>query len=419
MARTDNCWEDILGTYIQMINPSGWDLLINGSNHYINFNTLNGSMGYGFRDNGGTIQWKNSGGSWANIGAGGGSGNVIGPATNTDSYVPQWNGTNSLTLKNGLLASYVNTGSSLVLRDSAGNGAFNNVVVTTTPVVSSGQTIALTYGSGRVQKITGTNTVTFNLPAATYLTAGEQYEFDNDSTGVVTIYKNDGTTLVNTVVLGGYMIVVNTDNTTTNGVWSTYYYLPDNVTFGDMGLLMPNSIIEVGDGSVTAPSYSFATDPATGLYHTGTGATGAILAAINGVQKIALTATDFTLSAILNGGTAAGSYLSYKSTTGTGTAAGIAHQWLGGTNGGTVIATMLNNGNIGIGMATPNATLVVNGSTVIGIGALSTSATDGFLYIPTCAGQPTGVPTTQTGTVPIVFDTVNNRLWIYAGSQWN
>jgi hypothetical protein len=367
MARTDNCWEDILGTYIQMINPSGWDLLINGSNHYINFNTLNGSMGYGFRDNGGTIQWKNSGGSWANIGAGGGSGNVIGPATNTDSYVPQWNGTNSLTLKNGLLASYVNTGSSLVLRDSAGNGAFNNVVVTTTPVVSSGQTIALTYGSGRVQKITGTNTVTFNLPAATYLTAGEQYEFDNDSTGAVTIYKNDGTTLVNTVVLGGYMIVVNTDNTTTNGVWSTYYYLPDNVTFGDMGLLMPNSIIEVGDGSVTAPSYSFATDPATGLYHTGTGATGAILAAVNGVN----------------------------------------------------VLTMLAGGNVGIGTTTPNAKLVVNGSTVIGTGALSTSATDGFLYIPTCAGQPTGVPTTQTGTVPIVFDTVNNRLWIYAGSQWN
>jgi len=34
--------------------------------------------------------------------AGAGSGDVVGPATNTDSYVPQWNGLNSKTLKNGL-----------------------------------------------------------------------------------------------------------------------------------------------------------------------------------------------------------------------------------------------------------------------------------------------------------------------------
>lgn len=33
---------------------------------------------------------------------GAGSGDVIGPATNTDSYIPQWNGANSKTLKNGL-----------------------------------------------------------------------------------------------------------------------------------------------------------------------------------------------------------------------------------------------------------------------------------------------------------------------------
>ena len=33
---------------------------------------------------------------------GAGSGDVIGPATNTDSYIPQWDGANSKTLKNGL-----------------------------------------------------------------------------------------------------------------------------------------------------------------------------------------------------------------------------------------------------------------------------------------------------------------------------
>jgi len=35
-------------------------------------------------------------------GISGGSGDVVGPATNSDAYVPQWNGANSKTLKNGL-----------------------------------------------------------------------------------------------------------------------------------------------------------------------------------------------------------------------------------------------------------------------------------------------------------------------------
>ena len=51
-----------------------------------------------------------------------------------------------------------------------------------------------------------------------------------------------------------------------------------------------------------------------------------------------------------------------------------------------------------------------------GAAALATNATDGFLYIPTCAGTPTGTPTAQTGTVAMVFDTTNNKLYIYDGS---
>lgn len=56
----------------------------------------------------------------------------------------------------------------------------------------------------------------------------------------------------------------------------------------------------------------------------------------------------------------------------------------------------------------PNA-----GGLVVGPAALSTTATDGFLYIPTCAGPPTGVPTTRTGTVALVFDTTNHKFYIY------
>ena len=59
------------------------------------------------------------------------------------------------------------------------------------------------------------------------------------------------------------------------------------------------------------------------------------------------------------------------------------------------------------------------GSVIIGNTALSTSATDGFFYIPTCAGTPTGVPTTQNSAVPMVYDTTGAKLWIYRGGAWH
>jgi len=50
--------------------------------------------------------------------------------------------------------------------------------------------------------------------------------------------------------------------------------------------------------------------------------------------------------------------------------------------------------------------------------ALATNATNGFTYIPTCAGIPTGVPTAVTGKAPLVADSTNNKLYIYLGGAW-
>src|ERR1017187_2136935 len=57
------------------------------------------------------------------------------------------------------------------------------------------------------------------------------------------------------------------------------------------------------------------------------------------------------------------------------------------------------------------------GNVVIGSGALATNATDGFLYVPTCAGTPTGTPTAYTGRIPLVFDSTNKYLYFYL-SGW-
>ena len=62
-----------------------------------------------------------------------------------------------------------------------------------------------------------------------------------------------------------------------------------------------------------------------------------------------------------------------------------------------------------------NLTLQPNGGNVfVGTGAsLATTATDGFLCIPTCSGAPTGVTSAiPPGECPLVFDTLNNRLYI-------
>jgi hypothetical protein len=60
-----------------------------------------------------------------------------------------------------------------------------------------------------------------------------------------------------------------------------------------------------------------------------------------------------------------------------------------------------------------------NGQNIIhGTAAIATNATNGFTYIATCAGTPTGTPTTYTGRVPLVFDTTNSQFWIYTGGAW-
>jgi hypothetical protein len=53
-----------------------------------------------------------------------------------------------------------------------------------------------------------------------------------------------------------------------------------------------------------------------------------------------------------------------------------------------------------------------NDSVIIRRSALATSATDGFLYITSSNGTPTGVPTTQTGAVPITVDYAADDIFI-------
>jgi len=46
----------------------------------------------------------------------------------------------------------------------------------------------------------------------------------------------------------------------------------------------------------------------------------------------------------------------------------------------------------------------------------ATTAVAGFPFIPSCNGTPTGVPTLAGSSIPLIYDTANNRLYAYNGA---
>jgi hypothetical protein len=91
--------------------------------------------------------------------------------------------------------------------------------------------------------------------------------------------------------------------------------------------------------------------------------------------------------------------------------------WITGTS---TDSNLYNQKNGALNFGTNNTLRMVItalGSMQLGAGAVTTTATDGFPYIPTCAGTPTGIPTSLTGMGAIVLDTTNNVLYFY-NSGW-
>ncbi len=60
-----------------------------------------------------------------------------------------------------------------------------------------------------------------------------------------------------------------------------------------------------------------------------------------------------------------------------------------------------------------------NSNLFTGLNNLSPTSTNGFVYVPMISGEPTGTPTLNNGRSPVVWDSTNNKLWIYSADVWN
>jgi hypothetical protein len=152
VARTDSLWETLNGgTAIQTIDPAGYDILINGTSKYLNFNSVVGSSGYGFRDNAGVMEVKNNGGSWAPFGGTSIGGTITGGTANSILFVNP-----TATLAQSLDFTYNDTSKILAV---GGNGASGQILIGATASSATTDKLLITAASGQpngVIQITGT-----------------------------------------------------------------------------------------------------------------------------------------------------------------------------------------------------------------------------------------------------------------------
>ncbi len=159
--------------------------------------------------------------------------------SNANSY----NGNNFVSTINGIISSNLEIdGNTILATDPNGSGT-NNVILdtvlaninnssnrninanqfitnTTTTTTSSGTSV-LTVSSTGTQIFNGTLTETIQTPDATTLINGTTYQLIND-TSVNLIVNNQSNTLISTIQPTSTQFVVLMDNSTADGIWSTF-----------------------------------------------------------------------------------------------------------------------------------------------------------------------------------------------------
>ncbi|MEO5635059.1 MAG: hypothetical protein ABIS26_02500, partial [Candidatus Paceibacterota bacterium] len=271
----------------------------------------------------------------------------------------------------GLTQTTAATVSTIVARDANANVNVNNALQGYTTTVTAAGTTTLTVASTQQQYFTGSTTQTVTLPVTSTLVLGQTYIITNNSTGLVTVNSSGGNAVI--ILAGGTSAVLTTILTsgTTAASWNATY-LGTGITSGKK-LSATNSLtfsgtdgstLDIGTGGTlgtaaytAASAYEVPLTFSTGLTRSVNTITNNLSVGVSGGQSVI-------------GGTGVTDVLSLKGTTGNGTLTSAAIQAVVGNNGATTALTILNNGNVGIGITGPTAKLHITQS-VTATGALT------------------------------------------------
>ena len=297
-------------------------------------------------------------------------------------------------LATGTGVAFAANGSTIIARDSNGNASSTNFVNTTTNTVTAAQTVTMSGGSARIQNVTGSSTITFKLPDATNLINGWEFEFNNNSTGLMTI-QNAGAGAVTTVPAGGYAIIYCSDNSSVNGVWDKHFATPANASWGTSGLSVTGTLAATGAVSGSNLSGTNTGDQTSVSGNAGTATALQTARTINGTSfdgtaNITVTAAAGTLT-----GTTLNSTVVYSSLTSVGTLTNltVTNPITGSVTGNAGTATALQTGRTINGVTfdgTSNITVTAAAGTLTGTTLNSTVVSSSLTSVGTLTGGATG-----------------------------
>lgn len=180
----------------------------------------------------------------------------------------------------------------------------------------------------------------------------------------------DGTTSSTTTYAPAF--TVTTTGTNTSSTWNNTtktFNLP-TLDFSSIAVDLTNyytktstdsSIVTKIDSGYLATAVGFSTDQ-----FTGDGSESNRIAIKPTILSADGTAAAFSASVTspkFVGGTGNNSPITFQATSGTASASGATFKWAGGNNGGTTYMTMLNGGNLGLGIASPGRIFEINSPT--------------------------------------------------------